>query len=100
MTRIFQVEEMTGVRTFNGTDNGVPVTKKVAGMKLTDGKNMLYAEGFRECAEKIEDLNLQKGDVVQLNLSTSVREVNKDGVKFYGNQVYIDTIHVLLRNSF
>ena len=76
MTRIFSVEEMTGVRTFNGTDNGVPVTKKVAGMKLTDGKNMLYAEGFREC------------------------EVNKDGVKFYGNQVYIDTIQVLLRNSF
>ena len=100
MTRIFSVEEMTGVRTFNGTDNGVPVEKKVAGMKLTDGRNTLYAEGFRECAEKIEDLNLQKGDVVQLNLSTSVREVNKDGVKFYGNQVYIDTIQLLLRNSF
>ena len=23
MTRIFSVEEMTGVRTFNGTDNGM-----------------------------------------------------------------------------
>ena len=100
MNRIYQVEEMTGVRTFNGTDNGVPVEKKVAGIKLTDGKNTMYAEGYRECAEKIEKMNLQKGDVVQLNLTTSIRETTKDGVKYYGNNVYIDTIQLLMRNSF
>ena len=97
MNRIFQVEEMTGVRTFQSTSNGVQVDVKVAGMKLTDGRNTIYAEGFRERAEMIEKLNLQKGDVVQLHLSTSVRESTKDGVRYFGNNVTIDSCQLLLR---
>ena len=64
MTRIYQVEEMTGERTFESTSNGVPSEVKVIGMKLTDGRNSLYAEAYRERAEQVKKLNLQKGDIV------------------------------------
>ena len=59
MTRIYQVEEMTGERTFESTSNGVPSEVKVIGMKLTDGKNTLYAEAYRERAEQVKKLNLK-----------------------------------------
>ena len=97
MTRIYQVEEMTGERTFESTSNGVPSEVKVIGMKLTDGKNTLYAEAYRERAEQVKKLNLQKGDIVQLQLNTSVKQNTKDGVTFYGNNVTIDSCLVLLQ---
>ena len=100
MTRIFQVEEMTGERTFDSTTNGVPSEVKVIGVKLTDGKNTLYAEAYRERAEQIKKLDLQEGDIVQLQLNTSVKQNTKDGVTFYGNNVTIDSCMVLLRSSF
>lgn len=100
MTRIYQVEEMTGIRMFQSTSNGVQVDVKAAGLTLTDGKNSLYAEGYRERADLIEKLELQKGDVVQLHLSASIRKNTKDGVTYYGNNVTIEGIQVLLRNSF
>ena len=100
MTRIFQVDEMTGERTFDSTTNGVPSEVKVIGVKLTDGRNTLYAEAYRDRAEMIKKLNLQKGDIVQLQLITSVKQNTKDGVTFYGNNVTIDSCMVLLRNSF
>ena len=100
MTRIFQVEEMTGERTFESTTNGVPSEVKVMGMKLTDGRNSLYAEAYRERAEQIKKLDLQEGDIVQLQLNTSVKQNTKDGVTFYGNNVTIDSCMLLLRNSF
>ena len=100
MTRIFSVEEMTGERTFDSTTNGVPSEVKVIGVKLTDGKNTLYAEAYRERAELVKNLNLQKGDIVQLQLNTSVKQNTKDGVTFYGNNVTIDTCLLLVRNSF
>ena len=97
MTRIFQVEEMTGERTFDSTTNGVPSEVKVIGVKLTDGKNTLYAEAYRERAEQIKKLDLQEGDIVQLQLNTSVKQNTKDGVTFYGNNVTIDSCLVLLQ---
>lgn len=97
MTRIFQVEEMTGERTFESTSNGVPCEVKVIGMKLTDGKNSLYAEAYRERAEQIKKLNLKEGDIVQLQLNTSVKQNTKDGVTFYGNNVTIESCLVLLQ---
>ena len=100
MTRIYQVEEMTGERTFESTSNGVPSEVKVIGMKMTDGKNSLYAEAYRERAEQVKKMNLQKGDIVQLQLNTSVKQNTKDGVTFYGNNVTIDSCMLLLRNSF
>ena len=100
MTRIFQVEEMTGERTFDSTTNGVPSEVKVIGVKLTDGRNSLYAEAYRERAEQVKKLNLQEGDIVQLQLNTSVKQNTKDGVTFYGNNVTIDSCMVLLRSSF
>ena len=100
MTRIYQVEEMTGERTFESTSNGVPSEVKVIGMKMTDGKNSLYAEAYRERAEQVKKMNLQKGDIVQLQLNTSVKQNTKDGVTFYGNNVTIDTCLLLVRNSF
>ena len=60
MTRIFQVEEMTGECTFDSTTNGVPSEVKVIGVKLTDGRNTLYAEAYRERAEQVKKMNLQK----------------------------------------
>ena len=100
MTRIYQVEEVTGERTFESTSNGVPSEVKVIGMKLTDGKNTLYAEAYRERAEQVKKLNLKEGDIVQLQLNTSVKQNTKDGVTFYGNNVTIDSCMLLLRNSF
>ena len=97
MTRIYQVEEMTGERTFESTSNGVPSEVKVIGMKLTDGKNTLYAEAYRERAEQVKKLNLKEGDIVQLQLNTSVKQNTKDGVTFYGNNVTIDSCLVLLQ---
>ena len=97
MTRIFQVEEMTGERTFESTSNGVPSEVKVIGVKLTDGKNTLYAEAYRERAEQVKKLNLKEGDIVQLQLNTSVKQSTKDGVTFYGNNVTIDSCLVLLQ---
>lgn len=91
---------MTGERTFDSTTNGVPSEVKVIGVKLTDGKNSLYAEAYRERAEQVKKLNLQKGDIVQLQLNTSVKQNTKDGMTFYGNNVTIDSCMVLLRNSF
>ena len=100
MTRIYQVEEVTGERTFESTSNGVPSEVKVIGMKLTDGRNSLYAEAYRERAEQIKKLDLQEGDIVQLQLNTSIKQNTKDGVTFYGNNVTIDSCMVLLRSSF
>ena len=100
MNRIFQVEEMTGERTFDSTTNGVPSEVKVIGVKLTDGRNTLYAEAYRDRAEMIKKLNLQKGDIVQLQLITSVKQNTKDGVTFYGNNVTIDACMLMMRNSF
>ena len=100
MTRIYQVEEMTGERTFDSTTNGVPSEVKVIGVKLTDGRNTLYAEAYRDRAEMIKKLNLQKGDIVQLQLNTSVKQNTKDGVTFYGNNVTIDACMLMMRNSF
>ena len=97
MTRIYQVEEMTGERTFESTSNGVPSEVKVIGMKLTDGRNSLYAEAYRERAEQVKKLNLKEGDIVQLQLNTSVKQNTKDGVTFYGNNVTIDSCLVLLQ---
>lgn len=97
MTRIYQVEEVTGERTFESTSNGVPSEVKVIGMKLTDGKNTLYAEAYRERAEQVKKLNLKEGDIVQLQLNTSVKQNTKDGVTFYGNNVTIDSCLVLLQ---
>ena len=91
---------MTGERTFDSTTNGVPSEVKVIGVKLTDGKSTLYAEAYRERAEQVKKLNLQKGDIVQLQLNTSVKQNTKDGVTFYGNNVTIDSCMLLLRNSF
>ena len=91
---------MTGERTFDSTTNGVPSEVKVIGVKLTDGKNTLYAEAYRERAEQIKKLDLQEGDIVQLQLNTSVKQNTKDGVTFYGNNVTIDSCMLLLRNSF
>ncbi len=91
---------MTGERTFDSTTNGVPSEVKVIGVKLTDGKNTLYAEAYRERAEQIKKLDLQEGDIVQLQLNTSVKQNTKDGVTFYGNNVTIDSCMVLLRSSF
>ena len=91
---------MTGERTFDSTTNGVPSEVKVIGVKLTDGKSTLYAEAYRERAEQVKKLNLQKGDIVQLQLNTSVKQNTKDGVTFYGNNVTIDSCMVLLRSSF
>ena len=91
---------MTGERTFESTTNGVPSEVKVIGMKLTDGRNSLYAEAYRERAEQIKKLDLQEGDIVQLQLNTSVKQNTKDGVTFYGNNVTIDSCMLLLRNSF
>ena len=91
---------MTGERTFESTSNGVPSEVKVIGMKLTDGRNSLYAEAYRERAEQIKKLDLQEGDIVQLQLNTSVKQNTKDGVTFYGNNVTIDSCMVLLRSSF
>ena len=39
-------------------------------------------------------------DVVQLHLSASIRKNTKDGVTYYGNNVTIEGIQVLMRNSF
>ena len=100
MTRIYQVEEMTGERSFESTTNGVPSEVKVIGVKLTDGRNTLYAEAYRDRAEMIKKLNLQKGDIVQLQLITSVKQNTKDGVTFYGNNVTIDACMLMMRNSF
>ena len=100
MNRIFQVEEMTGERTFDSTTNGVPSEVKVIGVKLTDGRNTLYAEAYRDRAEMIKKLNLQKGDIVQLQLNTSIKQNTKDGVTFYGNNVTIDACMLMMRNSF
>ena len=97
MTRIYQVEEVTGERTFESTSNGVPSEVKVIGVKLTDGKNTLYAEAYRERAEQVKKLNLKEGDIVQLQLNTSVKQNTKDGVTFYGNNVTIDSCLVLLQ---
>ena len=97
MTRIYQVEEVTGERTFESTSNGVPSEVKVIGMKLTDGRNSLYAEAYRERAEQVKKLNLKEGDIVQLQLNTSVKQNTKDGVTFYGNNVTIDSCLVLLQ---
>ena len=100
MTRIYQVEEMTGERSFESTTNGVPSEVKVIGVKLTDGRNTLYAEAYRDRAEMIKKLNLQKGDIVQLQLNTSIKQNTKDGVTFYGNNVTIDACMLMMRNSF
>ena len=88
---------MTGERTFESTSNGVPSEVKVIGMKLTDGRNSLYAEAYRERAEQVKKLNLKEGDIVQLQLNTSVKQNTKDGVTFYGNNVTIDSCLVLLQ---
>ena len=91
---------MTGERTFDSTTNGVPSEVKVIGVKLTDGRNTLYAEAYRDRAEMIKKLNLQKGDIVQLQLNTSIKQNTKDGVTFYGNNVTIDACMLMMRNSF
>ena len=100
MNRIYSVDEVTEKRTFKSTSNGVQTDVNVIGLLLTDGKNTLYAEGFRERADLIEKLQLQKGDIVQLHLSTGVRKNTKDGVTFYGNNVTVENIQLLLRNAF
>lgn len=100
MNRIFAVEDVIGERTFQSTSNGVQVEVSAYGLTLTDGKNSLFAEGYRDRSEVMKKLNLQKGDIVQLNLSTSVRKNTKENVVFYGNNVTIEGIQVLLRNSF
>lgn len=101
MTRIFSIaEEVGAARTFQSTTNGVPTDVKVVGLTLTDGKNTLFAEAFRERADLIEKLQLQKGDMVQLLLSVSAACREKDGAKFYSNKATIEAIMVLTRNCF
>ena len=58
---------MTGERTFDSTTNGVPSEVKVIGVKLTDGKNSLYAEAYRERAEQVKKLNLQKEEIERVD---------------------------------
>lgn len=100
MIRIFRVNEFTGTRTFQGTSNGQPVDRKVAGLVLTDGQNTLYAEGFGDVVDVMEKMNLHEGDVVQLRLSTSVRKTTKDDKIFMSTNVYIDSIQMLIPNHF
>ena len=101
MTRIYSIaEEVGAARSFQSTTNGIPTEVKVVGLMLTDGKNKLYAEAFRERADLVEKLQLQKGDIVELHLSTNATCREKDGNKFYNNMVTVDGIMVLVRNSF
>lgn len=87
-------------RTFETTQNGMPGTVKAVGVQLGDGKNTLYAEAYRDRADAIEKLGLKKGDLVQVQLSTSVRSREKDGVKFYSNNISIDACLLVVKASF
>ena len=101
MTRIYYVKEEVGpARTFEVTTGGVPGTVKVVGVMLHDGKNSLYAEAFRDRADAVEQLQLQKGDLVQVQLSSAVRARDTEKGRFYSNNFTIEACMVVCRNSF
>ena len=101
MTRVFKVnEDVQPARTFQSTTNGMPTDVKALGVMLTDGRNTIYAEAYREKAEAIEGLRLMKGDLVQVHLSVAARAKTKDGATFYSNNVSIDALQLLTRNAF
>lgn len=101
MTRVFQVnEDVQASRTFQSTTNGMPTEVKALGVMLTDGKNTIYAEAYRERAEYIEGLGLLKGDVVQVHLSVVAKTKTKDGATFYSNNVSIEGLQLLYRKAF
>ncbi len=77
----------------------MPSKTKAIGMLLTDGKNVMYAEAYRERAGMIENLHLQKGDLVQVQISSSVKSREKDGVTYYSNNLSIDTCLLLVKSA-
>lgn len=100
MTRVFSIKEDVMTRTFQSTVNGMTTDVKVVGVMLTDGRNTIYAEGYRERADSIEQMKLMKGDVVQVHLSITARTKTKDGVGYISNNVTIDSLQILVRNGF
>lgn len=101
MTRIYSIAEEVGTaRSFQSTTNGVPTDVKVIGLTLTDGKNTVFAEAFRERADLIEKLQLQKGDIVQVQMTVNAKKRDTDKGVFYSNAVMIDTIMVVTRSAF
>ena len=101
MTRIYQVEEVSAMRSFESKNRqGQPEQVKVKGIMMTDGSNKLFGEAFGDLAEGIEQMNLQKGDVVQVNMNTSVQERTKDGQVFLKNSITVTSLIVLTRNCF
>ena len=98
MTRTFKVkEDVQQARTFQSTTNGMPTEVKAVGVMLSDGRNTLYAEAYRERADAVEQLRLMKGDLVLVQLSVIARRKTKDGVTYYSNCVSIDALQLLLR---
>ena len=101
MTRVFKVsEDVHQARTFQSTTNGMPTEVKAVGVMLSDGRNTLYAEAYRERADAVEQLHLMKGDLVQVHLSATARAKTQDGVTYYSNCVSIDALQLLVRNAF
>ena len=101
MTRIYRVEETSAMRAFESKNRqSLPEQVKVKGIVMTDGSNKLFGEAFGELAEGIESLQLQKGDVVQVNMNTNVQERSKDGQVFLKNSITVTSLIVLVRNAF
>ena len=95
------MEEVSAMRSFESKNRqGQPEQVKVKGIMMTDGSNKLFGEAFGDLAEGIEQLNLQKGDVVQVNMNTSVQERTKDGQVFLKNSITVTSLIVLTRNCF
>ncbi len=101
MTRIYVIDNVAPMRSFESKNRqGQAEQVKVKGLTMCDGSNKLYGEAYGELAGGVEALNLQQGDVVQVNISSSVLERTKDGVTFLKNSVTINSLVVLMRASF
>ncbi len=100
MTRVYKIDEVQPLRTFQGKENGMTVDVQALGITLTDGRNTLYAEAYRAVAENTVKMNLHKGDLVQVHLRCNATPRDTEKGRFWSNSFTIDALQLLARDSF
>ena len=79
------------------TKDGQKQVWKSKGFLLSDGRNSTYAEAQMACAESLESLAFNGGEVVNAHLHTTAREYESNGMKRYYNEVTIDAMMIITR---
>lgn len=80
---------------FSKSSKGTSIVK----LTLSQKKNYYQFVAFKDVAEKIVKLNLNKGDIVVIESKVTPNNYEKNGQKVYGFSFIIETLNIEERNE-